>query len=189
MTQSNAKPLLMWFGGAAVTGILIGSLILVFTGIDFSSRRSGSDEEQTEEPTESFSDFEKPAETEENEESEPVTEATPEPEVETSVSENLNCSVSLSGNIGKYSIKSFDITINGTAITGSDVWGDSPLPLNGTYDPDTHTVYITESNGDMVTGEISGILVIKEDGSASLNGTFTNYKNKTFTANLSGFVN
>lgn len=41
----------------------------------------------------------------------------------------------------------------------------------------------------MVTGEISGILVIKEDGSASLNGTFTNYKNKTFTANLSGFVN
>lgn len=103
-------------------------------------------------------------------------------EVETDESFNAH----MSGTAGPAKIKSFDFFCSDDgSISGTDMYFDTPLPIEGYYNSSTGEVSITESNGDMVTGSITGRL-IRSGNNITITGTFVNYKGKSYSLNLSG---
>lgn len=114
--------------------------------------------------------------------------AAAEPDLEETIAVETGDSFSahMSGTAGTAKIKSFDFFCTDDGIiTGTDMYFDTPLPIEGYYNSSTGEVSITESNGDMVTGSITGRLV-RNGNNISITGTFVNYKGKSYSLNLSG---
>lgn len=102
------------------------------------------------------------------------------------VSDNDSFNAVMSGTAGPAKIKSFNFYCDANGyISGTDMYFDTPLPIEGSYNSSTGEVSITESNGDMVTGSITGRLV-RSGNNITITGTFVNYKGKTYSLNLSG---